>query len=130
MEVTETRFLDKPENVERKRSAIRALNDQLTDWGPELLNMADSVLVEVNEIDLSEPYPEDRASEIADSCVPIMNWDIMQAVSESLELANSEPEAGPAYDGSPTPVNAAAGVLYDLASNIAFSRLAERQQQD
>ena len=131
MEATdnEVRFLDQPGNEERKRSAIRALNDQLTGWGPELLDMADSVLVAVDEIDLSDDYPEDQATEAADGAVPVMSWDIMQAVSESLELATTEPEIGPAFDGSPTPVNIAAGVLYDLCSNIAHSRLAERQAE-
>ena len=126
----DTRFLDRPENAERRRRAISATNDYLASGGgPVIWEMVDSVLSDVDDIDLDDAYPEDRATEIADSAVPIYTHEIMEAATESIDIATGEPECGPAFDGSPTPSNIIAGNLYDLASNIAHNRLAERQRE-
>jgi hypothetical protein len=114
---------------ELRPDAIRALNRQNVSTGEKLLELAVGVLLEVDEIDLEEPYAEDRCAEIADSAVPVYTSEIMETISEDVGLMAQEPELGPAFDGSPTPSNIAAANLYELASNIAHERLRERQQE-
>lgn len=107
-------------------SALRSWNMNTSD---ELLDLADSVLREIDEIepmDLTHPWVSDRAVEIADSAVPVMNSDILDAVASDHGLMLSEPECGPAFGGEATVINIAAGNLYELASNIAHSYLNER----
>ena len=55
-------------------------------------------------------YPEDRMHEIADGAVPIHYGDILQCAVDDINLALSEPEVGPAFDGSPTPIKQLASV--------------------
>jgi hypothetical protein len=114
---------------ERIAAARTALYQQDVTPTDRMIDLADSVLTQVDEIDLSEPYPEDRAHEIADGTVPVYNADILETVSSDPSLWSREPEVGPAFDGSPTPVNIGAGVLYDILSAIAHSRLQERQDE-
>ena len=51
--------------------------------------------------------------EIADSNTPISIWDILQYAANNIALAVDEPEIGPAFDGSPTPVNIIAANIYE-----------------
>lgn len=57
--------------------------------------------------------PHDRIFEIADSHVPVYNSDIIQCASDNINLALDEPELGPAFDGSPTPIT-----INIIAANI------------
>lgn len=112
---------------ERRSAAIRALHRQNMNPGENLIDLADSVLLEVADIDLDDAYPEDRLSEIADSAVPVYTGDILDAASEDYGLLTTEPDIGPAFDGSPTPVNIAAANLYELAYAIATEALEARR---
>ena len=57
--------------------------------------------------------PHDDISEIADSSVPVYHSDLLELAIGDNELATSEPEIGPAFDGAPTPVNIIAGNVYE-----------------
>lgn len=75
--------------------------------------------------DESRSNVEDRINddgtitEIYDSSVPIYNGEIMDLGSLP-EVFNHENELGPAFDGSPTPVNIVAGSLYEILEETAF----------
>ena len=56
---------------------------------------------------------EDSLFEIADSCVPVYTSDLMELAADDLSLAVDEPELGPAFDGSPTPVNIIAANVFE-----------------
>lgn len=75
-----------------------------------------------------DPYPEDRCSEIADSSVPIYNYDLLHMAAQDNDLALSEPECGPAFDGTATPVNIIAANIYEALSNALYQRLYELQE--
>lgn len=116
---------------ERRIAAYRALGDAgINSPGPNLADLADSVLVEVADRDLEGADDSDVAHEIADSAVPVYTSDIMAAISEDAGLATWEPELGPAFGGEPTPTNIAAGVLYELARNIADAAIRERRERE
>ena len=55
----------------------------------------------------------DIISETADSNTPTHTWDILQYAANNIALAVDEPEIGPAFDGSPTPVNIIAANIYE-----------------
>ncbi len=57
--------------------------------------------------------PNDVISEIADTNTPLYTWDLMELAAENLNFATDEPELGPAFDGSPTPVNIIAANIYE-----------------
>lgn len=57
--------------------------------------------------------PSERITEIADESTPIMNWDILQCAEDDMTLALTEPEIGPAFDGTPTAINIIAACIYE-----------------
>ena len=57
--------------------------------------------------------PGDVAFEIADSLVPVYTGDILDMAADDYNLAVDAPELGPAFDGSPTPVNIIAANIFD-----------------
>jgi len=69
------------------------------------LHYGGEIVVSIDEYDLYH--------EIADSNVPIYNYDLMRLGADNLFLAVDEPELGPAFDGSPTPVNIIAANIYE-----------------
>jgi hypothetical protein len=56
---------------------------------------------------------DDIVHEIADSHVPIYTGDILAYAVEDWNLAVTEPELGPAFDGTMTPVNLIAANIYE-----------------
>lgn len=74
-------------------------------------------------------YPEDLVGEIADSWVPIYTHDLLRMAADNMELATNEPELGPAFDGTPTPVNIIAANIYEELSNALSSELSDLQSQ-
>lgn|SRR3990167_1412882 len=51
--------------------------------------------------------------EIVDSHVPVYTSDLLHLATENLLLATNEPELGPAFDGSPTPMNIIAANVFE-----------------
>lgn len=43
--------------------------------------------------------------------------DLMELAADDIDLATTEPELGPAFDGSPTPTNIIAANVYEAVSN-------------
>ena len=72
--------------------------------------------------------------EIVDGAVPIYTGDLMELAAENINLATDAPELGPAFDGSPTPVNIVAANVYEHLSNIAWEEWqtieAEREEAE
>lgn len=86
-----------------------------------------SVCEQVRELDVTEPYVEDRLHEIVDSTVPFYTGDLLDLAAADNELATAAPELGPAFDGSPTPTNIIAANVYERLSNAAHQELHELQ---
>ena len=55
----------------------------------------------------------DVIHEVADGHVPVYTYDILALAAEDNGLATAEPELGPAFDGTPTPVNIIAANIYE-----------------
>lgn len=94
-----------------------------------LQGIIEDAIEEVNEIDLDGAYPEDEIHEIADGAVPVYNSDLLELAAGNNDLALTEPELGPAFDGTPTPVNIIAANVYEAVSNACHERLRERQEE-
>jgi hypothetical protein len=56
---------------------------------------------------------EDDIFEVADGAVPIYNSDLLEVASNSPDMALLAPECGPAFDGTPTPINIIAANIYE-----------------
>ncbi len=79
--------------------------------------------------------PHDLIFERADSMVPIYTADLMQLAADNVYLAVEEPELGPAFDGSPTPVNIVAANVFTAIEEAMFEQYRTRrddwqQEQD
>jgi hypothetical protein len=77
-----------------------------------------------NEYDLLDAqYPTDMIAEVADSSVPVYTADLLEYGSANWDLMTEEPELGPAFDGSPTPINIIAANIYEAISNHLHAEL-------
>jgi len=68
----------------------------------------------------------DIASEIADSHTPVYTRDLMMVAANNIDLAVTEPEIGPAFDGSNTPVNLVAANIYERIQQAVWEECAKR----
>lgn len=69
--------------------------------------------------DVDEPH--DIIHEIADGAVPVYTSALMHLAAQNNDLALTEPELGPAFDGTPTPVNIIAANVYELACALILA---------
>jgi len=74
--------------------------------------------------------PHDAIHEIADTSVPIYSGDLLRLAAENLQLATEEPECGPAFDGSPTPINVIAANLYEHIEQALWSAWQQMEDDD
>jgi hypothetical protein len=96
-------------------------------YGPKMESILDSVISEVDEIDLEDAYPEDQCSEIADSAVPIYTREVYDIIPELAGYSISDP----GLYGEDSDIERMAQVqIYDIASNVAHQRLHERREQE
>lgn len=58
--------------------------------------------------------PHDFISETADSEAPVYNGTLLDYAAESNDIALRAPDIGPAFDGTPTPINIIAANIYEL----------------
>jgi hypothetical protein len=65
-----------------------------------------------------------RITEMVDSSVPIYNYDIMK-LGTLTEVWAHENELGPAFDGTPTPVNTLATAIYEILQETAWEYVDE-----
>jgi len=68
--------------------------------------------------------------EISDSNVPIYNGDILQLAADNYDLALNEPELGPAFDGSPTPINIIAANIFEHIENRLWEYVRDEMESD
>ncbi len=100
--------LDRLYNQERSKLTEYTL-DQLSQFA--IADLDDWLKGNPEELERNEPH--DVIHEIADSSVPVYHADLLRVASENWELMTDEPEVGPAFDGSPTPINIIAANLYE-----------------
>ena len=84
----------------------------------------------ISMLDYDEDYDiGDIAHEIADSFTPIYTSDIMELAAQDIRLATDEPQLGPAFDGSPTPVNIIATNIYERIFDEVYNAISEWKEQ-
>lgn len=69
---------------------------------------------------LAQDEPHDIIHETADGAVPIYTSHILGLAADSPNLAVQEPELGPAFDGTPTPVNIIAANIYERLQDVCW----------
>ena len=83
-----------------------------------------------SDMDTVQRRDLDIVHEIADSNVPVYTSDILEVASNDIDMATLEPELGPAYDGSPTPVNIIAANIYEAITEHLYEVARELQQDE
>ena len=73
--------------------------------------------------------PHDAMHEIADSSVPVYTYDLLQFAGNNLNLAVDTPELGPAFDGTPTPVNIIAANVYEYIEAALWDKWREIEDE-
>lgn len=63
--------------------------------------------------EFTDGEPHDVIHEIADGHVPVYHSDLLTLAAQDNSLATDEPELGPAFDGTATPVNIIAANVYE-----------------
>lgn len=89
----------------------------------DLAELERDVRENVRDIIGSGGDPEDAVYEAADATVPIYTYDLLRYAAETLWLATTEPDCGPAFDGSATPVNIIAANIYEHLRDIASTEV-------
>jgi hypothetical protein len=69
--------------------------------------------------------PHDVIHEIADAAVPVYTSDLLALACQDNALATDTPELGPAFDGSPTPVNVIAANVFEAIEAALWDAWAE-----
>jgi hypothetical protein len=64
--------------------------------------------------------PGDVIHELTDSAVPVYTRDLLDLAADFNFLATAEPELGPAFDGSATPINIIAANVYEWIYNALW----------
>ena len=64
--------------------------------------------------------PDEIAFSIADNHVPVYTSSLLELALDDLDLAITEPEIGPAFDGSSTPANIIAANVFDYIRNALY----------
>ena len=98
----------------------------------ELDRIERDALAELKEDIQADPLNEDwgdRIFEIADSHCPIYTSTILQLAADNLFLATEEPELGPAFDGSPTPVNIITANIFEHIYQCLWENLEDLQEE-
>lgn len=67
----------------------------------------------------------DVIHEIADGTVPIYTHDILECATNDNSLATDVPELGPAFDGTPTPVNIIAANIFERIEQALWDKVQE-----
>lgn len=116
---------DKIRMYDVERNAIEELRDRLNDL------ILENKITDTDQID--NEYHNDLCDiifECADSSVPIYTSDILQLAADNIDLATSEPDIGPAFDGSPTPVNIIAANIFEAIEECLWTYIQEDLEND
>ena len=100
----------------------------MTDYEQLLSNVREEVRERLAEDGWTDE-PHDIISEIADGSVPVYTYALMQLGADNLGLATSAPELGPAFDGSPTPVNIIAANVYEALEAACWETFHDMQTE-
>ena len=100
--------------------------------GRTLLREREEMVTEQIEEHITD-YPEDDITdvvwEIVDGCCPIYTWEIME-IGSVFDICLRDIELGPAFDGSPCPLNYTATAIYEHLTELAHDYLDERDNND
>lgn len=116
---------DKIRMYDVEQDAISELRDRLNDL------ISENKITDIDQID-NEYHNElcDIVFECADSGVPVYTSDILQLAADNIDLATSEPDLGPAFDGSPTPVNIIAANIFEAIEDCLWTYIRDDLEND
>jgi len=77
----------------------RAAFREALDYDPDILD--------------SEDPPDDLIWETADACTPVYYSDLLDVASSNHDMILGQPDIGPAFDGTPTPINIITANIYE-----------------
>lgn len=103
-----------------------------TYYGPKMKALIESAVLDLEtwaEENPDSTEPHDEIFEITDSATPIYNAEILETISETPSLWSRETELGPAFDGTPTPVNIAASVIFEVIEEAMWDRWREIEEE-
>jgi len=78
---------------------------------------------------LERPDDDGTLHEIVDGSVPTYTGDLLEAARQDNYLATNEPDIGPAFDGSPTPVNIIAANFYEAVDQALWTEIARLKDE-
>ena len=80
-----------------------------------------------------DPTYNGTLHEFVDGAVPVYNYDLLQIAADlSNGVALTEPEVGPAFDGTSTPINIIAANVYEAVEAALWEewRRAQEERED
>ena len=97
----------------------------------ELGRMKKDAVDELTDLLREDPDRDehDTIFQIADSSVPVYTSDILQLAADNIYLATVEPEIGPAFDGTSTPVNIIAANIFEEIERELWEELENIKQE-
>ena len=97
------------------------LQSRIDDAVEELVTHVERLTEEEREEFFEEPH--DWIHECADGSVPVYNQDLLEIACADIAMALSVPEIGPAFDGTPTPINIIAANIYEAIEDALWDKL-------
>ncbi len=79
-----------------------------------------------------DPTYDGTLHEFADGVVPVYTGDLLDLAAGNNGLAVTTPELGPAFDGTPTPVNIIAANVYEAvndALHVVWQEIEEEREE-
>ena len=77
----------------------------------------------------SDPTYDGTLHEFADGAVPVYNGDLLDLAAGNNDLALTAPEIGPAFDGTPTPINIIAANVYEAVEAGLYQAWQEIEEE-
>lgn len=102
------------DNKDELRARVAGAIDDLREWADENPDDND---------------PGAAIAEIADGAVPVYTAEILRIAARDIALATAEPEIGPAFDGTPTPVNIIAANIYEHIAAALWEEWRDIEQE-
>ncbi len=77
----------------------------------------------------SDPTYDGPLHEFADGAVPVYNGDLLNLAAGNNDLALTAPALGPAFDGTPTPINIIAANVYEAVEAGLYEAWQEIEEE-
>lgn len=99
------------------------MRDLLYDDAQDCIRELEGWVADNWPVDRHDSRLGDFITEQADQTVPCYTADLLEAAAHNVDLASREPDCGPAFDGTPTPVNIIAANYYELLEEAMWEEV-------